>query len=447
MVRLRSSVNSSEGSDMRDDWSSRSISDCLAEQFPGEWGSAPSGGGNATVLRSTDIDDAGHVELTSGARRTIASSKLAQKRLRAGDVLLESSGGGPGKPVGRVALFRGAPEGAFLCSNFFRTLRPKTGVDGRFLAWRLQQFYAQPRIWVFQQQTTGIINLRFRDYAAAELSWPPPPEQRGIAEILDTVDEAIRKTEEIIAKLKQVKQGLLHDLLTRGIDDNGELRDPDRHPEQFKDTSLGRIPKEWQVVELADGATVTVGYVGPTNPYYTDREAGVLFLRTGNITAHGIDLRDVRWVTPAFHGSQPKSQLIRGDVVVSRVGYTGTAAVVPELGEVNCANMVVIRVGTNLTPEWVRRLFEASTYIRQVSGFTAGSAQPVLNVRLVERLVTPVPAIREQLAITDRLGMYERRLGGEQAELGKLRLLKQGLMDDLLTGRVRVTALLSETKG
>src|SRR5690606_16610143 len=81
---------------------------------------------------------------------------------------------------------------------------------------------------------------------------PPLPEQQKIAEILDTVDEAIRKTDQIIAKLKQVKQGLLHDLLTRGIDDNGELRDPERHPEQFKDSPLGRLPKAWEVTTLGE---------------------------------------------------------------------------------------------------------------------------------------------------------------------------------------------------
>ena len=62
----------------------------------------------------------------------------------------------------------------------------------------------------------------------------------------------IRHTEQVIAKLQQMKQGLLHDLLTRGIDDNGELRDPVRHPEQFKDSPLGRIPKrvgDWWCVE------------------------------------------------------------------------------------------------------------------------------------------------------------------------------------------------------
>ena len=98
---------------------------------------------------------------------------------------------------------------------------------------------------------------------------PPLPEQRRIAEILDTLDEAIRKTEQVIAKLQQMKQGLLHDILTRGIDDNGELRDPDRHPEQFKDSPLGRIPRGWEVRPLKD---LSVG--GISNGVFKDKSRG-----------------------------------------------------------------------------------------------------------------------------------------------------------------------------
>ncbi|HDJ30414.1 MAG TPA: restriction endonuclease subunit S, partial [bacterium] len=83
---------------------------------------------------------------------------------------------------------------------------------------------------------------------------PPLPEQRKIAEILETVDNAIEKTDRIIEKYKRIKQGLMQDLLTRGIvesDELGvmsyELRDEKKH--RFKDSPLGRIPEEWEVVE------------------------------------------------------------------------------------------------------------------------------------------------------------------------------------------------------
>lgn len=63
-----------------------------------------------------------------------------------------------------------------------------------------------------------------------------------MSEILDTIDEAIQKTEALIEKLKPMKEGMLHDLLARGVDENGKLRDPKAHPEQFKDSPLGKIP-------------------------------------------------------------------------------------------------------------------------------------------------------------------------------------------------------------
>ena len=198
-------------------------------------------------------------------------------------------------------------------------------------------------------------------------------------------------------------------------------------------SSVGQFPAHWSVRRLADLGRVTVGYVGPTNPFYTAPENGVLFLRTGNITESGISLNDVRWVTRAFHRSQPKSALRQGDVVVSRVGYTGTASVVPALGPANSANMIIIRVGSMLTPEWVRRLFGADTYIKQVRGFTAGSAQPVLNIGLVERLATPVPPISEQRRIAEILDTLDEAIRKTEQVIAKLQQMKQGLLHDLLT--------------
>src|SRR5206468_12436858 len=79
---------------------------------------------------------------------------------------------------------------------------------------------------------------------------PEKEERWRIAAVLDTVDEAITKTEAVIAKLRQVRAGLLHDLLTRGLDQNGQFRDPIAHAEQFQDSPVGRIPRDWKVREL-----------------------------------------------------------------------------------------------------------------------------------------------------------------------------------------------------
>ncbi|HUV91276.1 MAG TPA: restriction endonuclease subunit S, partial [Anaerolineae bacterium] len=228
----------------------------------------PSGNlGNAKILRSTNLDDEGHLDYESGAERLISLPKLRAKRLRKGDILVEGSGGGPGKPVGRVAWFDPPDDRVYLASNFFRTLRPKNSVDSKFLLWSLLLAYYDPRIWAFQQQTTGIINLKVSEYLEQEFGVPSLPEQRRIAEILDAADEAIRQTERVTTKLKAVKAGLLHDLLTRGLDEHGRLRDPQAHPEQFKDSPLGKIPRKWGVAELGDCIEFITDYRGKTPPY------------------------------------------------------------------------------------------------------------------------------------------------------------------------------------
>src|SRR5262249_39315773 len=111
-------------------------------------------------------------------------------------------------------------------------------------------------------------------------------EQARIAAVLDTVDEAIAKTEAVIAKLKQVRAGLLHDLLTRGLDEHGQLRDPIAHPEQFRDSPLGWIPREWEIKTCQNVCReIVVGIVVKPAQYYV--EEGVPVLRSANVREEG----------------------------------------------------------------------------------------------------------------------------------------------------------------
>ena len=141
----------------------------------------------------------------------------------------------PRKP--RVLVADPATEPTPCCaSTEFMVYVPRASdVSVSFYAWLLGASDFQRRL---ERVATGTTNSHVRARPPETLGWavafPPLSEQRQIAEILDTLDDAIRKAEQLIAKLKQVKQGLLHDLLIRGIDDNGELRDPERHPSSSK---------------------------------------------------------------------------------------------------------------------------------------------------------------------------------------------------------------------
>ena len=424
-------------------WEKCSIRDCLRDEFPGEWGEAPDGGrGNAVVLRSTDIDDDGHVDLAGGAERRISSAKLRWKELRDGDVLLEASGGGPGKPVGRVALFHSNTGGPFITSNFFRTLRPASLVDSAFLAWRLQHFYRSPRIWVFQQQTTGIINLKVKDYLDHQFELPPLPEQRRIAEILDTLDEAIRKTEEVIDKLQQVKQGLLHDLLTRGIDDNGELRDPERHPGQFKDSPLGRIPIKWEVSSFGAVAGSTI--LGTSQRGAEESGDNLKLLKMGNLEWGGLDLRDLEEVARAGVPDWRRLELRVGDLLFNTrntpdlVGKT--AAWRGDLCEVVPDNNILrVRFGDEVNGVFLAAYMGNGEGRRRIGRLSTGTTSvAAIYWKNLKGLQVPVPTRVEQDRVVDALDRADDQLQGNARSLNKLRTLKQGLMDDLLTGRVRV---------
>ena len=290
---------------------------------------------------------------------------------------------------------------------------------------------------------TTFLEISGREFAAVSVPLPPLPEQRRIAEILDTLDEAIGATEEAIAKLRQVKQGLLHDLLTLGIDEHGELRDPDRHPEQFKDSPLGRIPKEWGAGSLAQfyASASRNGLYKPSS--YHGR--GPLMVQMGGIfRGAAVDFSDAGRVQVSASELQTFG-LREGDLLFGRRSLVlegaGRCALVRNLPEPATfeSSIVRVRVDANrLRPAFAALYLQSGAaylqrrkFIRQVavSGVSGGD---------IAQFPMPQPPAEEQVLIESAHAAAEVRVDQEQRELKKLRTLKHGLMDDLLTGRVRV---------
>lgn len=421
---------------MLDCWQSTSLRNCISEEFSGEWGSEPVPAANASVLRSTNIDDYGHVDLAGGAPRRVVVGKLRQKKLIDGDILLEASGGSTDRPVGRTALFTSDGQADYLCSNFFRALRPTSSVTAKFLAWYLLRFYRTSEIWRYQQQTTGIINLKVHEYLRHELQLPPFLEQRRIAEILDTVDQTICKTEQLIGKLQLAKQGLLHDLLTCGIDDNGELRDPEQHPEQFKDTELGKLPKGWVMARLDDVAERGSGHTPSKNvPSYWNG--------------------GIKWVSLADSHRLDQIYIYETDKEISELGIANSSAVKHPPGTVILSRDAGIGKSAITTETmavsqhfmaWYCGPLVRNLYLYywlqhnkpRFESIALGSTIKTIGLSYFKKLRLPVPPLPEQESAVSALLSAETAVRTTDAEIIKLRKLKTGLMDDLLTGRVRV---------
>lgn len=320
-------------------------------------------------------------------------------------------------------------------------LRAKDGVDGGFAAKVFQSAK------VFRHAVATAIGTKMPRTSWAALRQcsvfvPSLPEQRRIAEILDTVDEAIRKTEEVMAKLEQIKKGLLHDLLTLGIDENGELRDPVREPEKFKDSVVGRVPRGWDVEPLgAVSNLVTSGSRGWAK-YYSER--GAIFLRIGNLTRRHInlDLTEITRVQLPASSEGKRTQLIAGDVLISITADLGVIGVVPDsFGEayVNQHIALVRSEPERINPRWMGYYLSGAVAQRQIWRSDDPGAKAGLNLPTVRSLQVAVPPRQEQDALVLRLDAMDTAIRREETTNRKLRLLKKGLMDDLLTGRVRVS--------
>jgi type I restriction enzyme, S subunit len=128
------------------------------------------------------------------------------------------------------------------CSTDILVLRAKPGISSRY-ACKVFQWGAVFDAAVRTAEGTKMPRTAWAKLKDFPVYCPRFDEQCRIANILDTVDAAIQQTEALIAKLKQMKAGLLHDLLTVGVDEHGRLRDPVTHPEQFEESPLGQIPK------------------------------------------------------------------------------------------------------------------------------------------------------------------------------------------------------------
>lgn len=316
--------------------------------------------------------------------------------------------------------------------------------DGRFLAhWLAGNEHRM--LGLVSEATHGTKKIELPLLLGQRLACPPLPEQRAIAAVLDTIDDAIQKTEQIIAKLQQVKQGLLHDLLTRGIDDNGELRDPERHPEQFQDSPLGRIPRGWEVLPIGSVGEVRLGKqkTPDARPSPWTRP----YLRVVNIFDDRLDLRDVNEMN--FSPSEFNRYALRyGDVLLTEGDLASahnvgrTAVFRDEIPHCCFQNSLLrFRVGEDDLPDFFHYAF---SHLR-VCGRFARATMSTTVFHLSAGRLSPLPIMRppleEQRLIAERLLLVDKHLHVERSSQDKQLALVRALSDDLLTGRVRTTSL------
>jgi len=313
------------------------------------------------------------------------------------------------------------------------------GCSGSFLKYFINNSVeVKKQIYKYVEGTTRTA-LRFNQLKNFIVPLPPLPEQRKIAQILETVDNAIEKAEKIIEKYKRIKQGLMQDLLTKGIDEKGNIRSEKTH--KFKDSPLGRIPEEWEVVRLEEISNKIIDGTHYT-PQYTDD--GIPFLRIVDLQSQSINLDSVIRISQQEHKILSKRCLPEyGDILLSKNGTVGISKVVNWTWEFSIfvsiclikpkhERVVNIFLKYFLDSEWIKKQILKRT--KQLS---------VINLHLEEirDFLIFLPPLSEQKRIAEIFTQIDQAIEKEEKYKQKLERLKKGLMEDLLTGKVRVNKL------
>ncbi|MGR0189071.1 restriction endonuclease subunit S [Azospirillum aestuarii] len=378
----------------------------------------PTVGGQHTYLGLEHLEQGTGRILQTAESDDLSSIKT---KFQAGDVLF-----GKLRPTLRKTAH---PDFDGICSTDIIVVRAKPDIDPSFL------FYTLNRTDTFSHAIKSAAGTKMPRTSWALMSGftfhlPPLPEQRRIAEILSSVEEAIAATQMVIEQTGTVKQGTLNRLLTEGI---GHTR--------FKQTEIGMLPEAWEVVTVDDICQrISVGIVVQPAQYYVPE--GVKCFRSANVREGRVEDSNWVYISPEANKQLAKSRLEAGDVLVVRSGYTGTSCVVaPEFAGANCIDIIFARPNQKeVNPHFLSALINSPIGREQVLRSEGGMAQKHFNVSAMKKMLVPLPSMVEQEVISSRIIELNAQLRLADAEISRLQRLKSALLSDLLTGRKRVTA-------
>ncbi len=327
--------------------------------------------------------------------------------------------------IGEVAISR-VP----LCFNQqINALLPSDAVLSAFLFWACDRL---GKYFLSMSAKTAVPILNKTAFSDVRFCLPPLPEQRAIATVLDSIDEAIAGTDAVIAATEQMRDALLHELLTRGV--------PGWHTEWKDAPGLGTIPVDWEVVRLWDVAEVKSG-VGFPLDRQGRRDGAYPFIKVSDMTLEGnetfiwsannyVDLEDVKELGAEVFAP--------GAIVFPKVGAAIATnkkrlLTVPTIIDNNMAG-VTVADASRCNGRFLHFWFESIDLFQ----FANVSAVPSITGSRLKRALIPLPALSEQTTIVASLNSTYQTIERAREERDGLRMLKASVADALLSGRVRV---------
>ena len=393
----------------------------------------------AGVIRNTNFTPSGAIDYSNIAYLEVEAKQLLKRRLEAGDIILERSGGGPKQPVGRVVFFD-REDGDFSFSNFTSAIRvkDKTKFDPRFVFYGLMELYQSGKTEDLQRRTTGIRNLDFSAYKErARFPSIPLPEQKKIAEILSTVQRAIEEQGRVIQTTTELKKALMQKLFTEGL-----------RNEPQKQTEIGPVPDSWEVVDLGDVINLFAGYAFKSDEGIS--ESNTQLLRMGNLYQNTLDLnRSPIFYPDSFAAAHKRFVLKEGDLVMSLTGTSGKedygfTVRIPKTDKTLLLNQRVTRIDVTdhrLQKDFAHHFLLSRKFLDHLYPTAKGMKQANLSTNAMKKIKVVLPGEAEQSEIAMCFKSLDQKVVVAGRKLAALQDLFRTLLHELMTAKTRIHAI------
>ncbi len=350
-------------------------------------------------------------------------NQLKTSNLLAGDLVISMMG-----TVGKTAIIPQDIEEGIMDSHLIRLRVDENKYDKRLLAQMIRNSELIKK--QIKKLSVGGIMEGLSSTIIKQLKFPliNIKEQEKIASILSTVDEQIDNVDALIEKNKELKKGLMQTLLTKGI---GHTK--------FKKTEIGEIPSEWDIKSI-DEITKEV-YRYPT--YY-----GIEYVEEGIAEIRGELLNDdasikkesFRYISEKTAKKFPRTKLEVGDIVISVRGTIGKVGYITEelAGSNITANLLRVSMNRNIMNEhFIKQLFLSDIMKRKFDEITTATTIKTFKVPEFKQIILAIPTKDEQDKIASILLEVDKKIEEHENKKQKLENLKKGLMQQLLTGKIR----------
>jgi len=356
---------------------------------------------------------------------------LGTTRLAAGDLVTVRVG-----EPGVTAVIPPELDGCNCASMMI--VRQHPSFDSHWLSWVMNSRIGRLQVDHVQY---GTAQKQFNISDAVDFCYPVPPlpEQRAIAEALSDIDYIIASLDQLIAKKRDIKQATMQQLLT------GKTRLPGFSRElkpAYKQTEVGMVPEDWEVCSLGDIVTKVGSGITPRGGEKVYKKEGRPFLRSQNVGWGHLLLDDIVFIDEKTHNSFLATEIKLDDVLLNITGASiGRSAVADNRllgGNVNQHVCIIRADASKSSPYYLIFFLLSEIGQKQIESFQAGGNRQGLNFGQIKSFLIPLPSLPEQTAIAAVLSDMDAEIASLEQKRDKTRALKQGMMQELLTGRTRL---------